>query len=238
MLRTLSSSKQIIAKTNGTTLEKHSLDTLNIINILIKYDNEFLKYKFNLLNLDFDNFKNDLKKATLFHDFGKASDIWQSLALDIDFEGNLPPHAPYSGFFMEFKNDDDAIPLLVASSHHSLLTDNSFSRNKYSNILFYEDYLENLAKNENHELNKFKDISYYFQRMRDYIKYTKYVRSLFPRLDSTIDIFFKLKYCLALLYLTMADGLSSYFEENETDINEEIIVEKFPSKLIFQNMII
>lgn len=97
MVRILCSYEKIIAKSNGTSLKKHTFDSVEVLDILLKSDMELLKNKTNLLNINLEIFLSDLKKATFFHDFGKSSDIWQSKAKEKN--RSLPPHAVYSGFF-------------------------------------------------------------------------------------------------------------------------------------------
>lgn len=228
MVKTLSSYNEILAKSNGVSLKEHSLDTVNIVEILLDSDRDFLKNKFDSLNLDFQKFEINLKKSSLFHDFGKASNIWQNKVRNHNYKEKLPPHAIYSGFFMFFRNEFEAIPLLSVSSHHSLLTDNSFGM-RSNNIEFNDDYLYDLANSKNFHLDKFENINVYFNRMRKYIEYTHDIRTLHPKNNIPIDIIYKMQYCLSLIYLTMADGLSSYFEDNSYEISEAEIFKKFPT---------
>ena len=129
---------------------------------------------------------------------------------------------------MSFRSDFEAIPLLSVSSHHSLLTNNSFQRN-LNNIKFKEDYLSDLASSKNFNLDKFENVNVYFKTMREYIVYSQDKRTLYPKNNVPFDIFYKMQYCLSLVYLTMADGLSSYFEDNSYEISEADIFKKFPS---------
>lgn len=222
----------ILAKSNGTSLKKHTCDAVKVLEILLNSDKTLLERRLKLLNYDnydFNRFCFNLKKAMVFHDFGKASDIWQDNILKI-VNGDkvyLPPHAIYSGFFLPL-DSKNFIPFLVIISHHSLLTNNSF--NKSLSLKFVENYLKDLAEINNFSLEKFDSVNDYFNSMRNFIR--KSQRLKFRKIyDSNvkINIFFKAIYCLSLIYLTNADALSSEIDSQNKILTEELVLNKFPS---------
>lgn len=222
----------VLAKSNGASLKKHTCDAVKVLEILLNSDKILLERRLGLLDYtdyDFNCFYLNLKKAMVFHDFGKASDIWQENILKIvDSEGGyLPPHAIYSGFFLplDFKN---FIPFLVVISHHSLLTNNSF--NKSLSLKFNEKYLKDLAEINNFSLDKFDSINNYFESMRNFIRrsYDLKFRKIYDS-NVKINIFFKAIYCLSLIYLTNADALSSEIDSQNKSLTKELILNKFPS---------
>lgn len=151
MVRILSSSEEILAKFNVTSLKNHSLDSLKILEILIESNENLLKNWSKLLKIsDLDYFLNNIKKSGFFHDFGKASYKWQNAIKESEYENKkLPPHAFYSGFYLPFNNIEDSIPLLSVISHHSLLTEKSFGSNLDYKTKFHKDYLEEITTNQN-----------------------------------------------------------------------------------------
>ncbi len=240
MVRILSSYENIFAKSNGTSLKKHSVDTVKIMYILIESNKKLLENKFYFLEINYNEFIENLKKAAFFHDFGKSSNFWQEKIkiLMNGGETRLPPHAFYSGFFLlPSTNPMDFITLLTIISHHSLLTDNSF-KNINCNINFDENYLENILIDEKFYLNKFSSLGDYENFLLNFKKNSKYpnIRNLFDK-DKQINLFFKARYSLLLSFLTTADGLSSEFEENNLEINFNNILDVFPSpKHIFNQI--
>ena len=228
----MSSYENIFAKSNGTSLKKHSFDTFKIIDILIESNKKLLENKFYLLDINYNEFIEYLKKAAFFHDFGKSSNLWQEKIkiLMNDGETRLPPHALYSGFFLLPSNNAmDYLTLLTTISHHSLLTDNSFKNINY-NINFNENYLENILIDEKFYLNKFSSLGNYTNFLLNFKENSKKpnIRNLFDK-DKQINLFFKAKYSLLLSFLTTADGLSSEFEENNLEINFNTILDVSPS---------
>jgi CRISPR-associated endonuclease/helicase Cas3 len=237
MVKILSSYDEIIAKTNGTSLKKHSCDSHNILKILLESNKELFENWSKLNNVDLNIFLNNLEKATYAHDFGKATDKWQENALQIEEGGKLklPPHAIYSGYFLsKVKNPDDWICLLSCISHHSLLTENSF--NSIQQIEYYDEYLNDLINKKSFNFKKIDSLNKYFKilrKFRDDSQYSKF-RSIF---EKDINILFKAKYCLMLSYLTRADGLSSSFEENSEKISKYTVLERFPNSLSIYNKV-
>ena len=142
MMVKILSSYDIIAKSDGTSLMKHSFESYKISEFLLESNKQMLENWSKLLNINnLDIFLFNIKKSVLFHDFGKATDNWQEEVNEIEFNEKrfLPPHAPYSGFYFKF-DSENIIPLLAAISHHSLLTENSFNNLDY-NVNFYEEYI-------------------------------------------------------------------------------------------------
>lgn len=228
----------IYAKSNGISLKKHSLDTLTIINIIIESNRKLLINKFDLLDLDYDEIIYNLRKCALFHDFGKSSVIWQDKIkiLMEDVETKLPPHALSSGFFLFPKTTMDFISLLAVISHHSLLTENSFKNYFFQDNDFNEDYLNNLVDENEFSLSKFESFHYYLAFLLNFkdSSYTPKNRGLYKK---QIDLLFKSKYSLLLSYLTLADGLSSNFEENDMEISKKDILDIHPSsEMIFNSV--
>lgn len=238
MVRILSSlNKNIIAKSNGTSLKKHSFDSLDITNILLKSHENLLYNRSNLLKINsLDQFLNIIRISTLFHDFGKGTDIWQKKVHENKENNHLPAHAIYSGFYLPRKEENDFIALFSVISHHTLLTDNSFGEKLKGDYNFYENYLESIVKEKKFKLNHdFKKNNYINDLIR--LKNASQYPNLRGYKDKTFDIFFKAKYTLCLSYLTTSDGLSSYFEENNLFINEETILNSNPSPNIIINEI-
>ncbi len=230
MVRILCSYEDIYAKTNGTSLKEHSLDSLEVVNILIESNEKLIKNKLNLLGFDYDELIFNLKKSTFFHDFGKATFDWQEKLLYITAynEGHLPPHAIYSGFFLLPNNLTETISLFSVISHHSLLTENSFEGNLNYSIGFYEDYLINLIQDSEYNLNKFDSMSNYLNFIKNF-KVTSHSPKIRGLYNNQINLLFKAKYCFLLHYISLADGLSSEFEEYNKTISEELINDVMPS---------
>lgn len=227
----------IIAKSNGTSLKKHSLDSYKIMEILIHHNEKLLKNRLKFLNIDeFDVFFENMKKASIFHDFGKSSFKWQNTAKN-NLDLILPPHAFYSGYFLKpLKSYFDMITLLAVISHHSLLTENSFTGSIDSNAQFYEESLQDIISKTNFRINKFNNISVYKKSLLKFKTDSQLLknRSLY---NKKINLYFKSYYSLILTFLTMSDSLSSEFEEKNQGISKNLIMEKYPSSsLIYENI--
>lgn len=231
MVRVLYSYDEVIAKSDGTSLKNHILDSVNVLDILLDLNMDLLKNRAKLLGMNLDLFLSNLRKATFFHDFGKVSDKWQLKARENPV--SLPPHAVYSGFFLSFtKNPNNLIPFLALTSHHSLLTENSFGNNLNRNIKFNEDYLLNLANSNNFYLEKFDSLDIYLKSMQNFIIRSqsndfRNIKKISEKI--IIDVLFKAEYCLSLSYLTISDGLASKFEGDAENINKSEIVNRYPS---------
>lgn len=232
MVNTLCSYDDIIAKDDGTSLKQHSLDSLEVLEILLKSNEKLLKNWANLLNINnLDNYLDNVKKSTFFHDFGKATEKWQESVRNLDESNNhLPPHAIYSGFYLFFQNKDDFFPLFSAISHHSLLTENSFGYSLDYNAKFFDEYLENLIGQKEFKCFKFNSINEYLIQLNNFKNKCQdsNLRSLYS-LNKDINLLFKAKYALNLSYLTMSDGLSSGFEKDNKLIIKENILDVYPS---------
>ena len=160
-----------------------------------------------------------------FHDFGKGTLKWQKEALNED--PHLPPHAPYSGYFL-LQNEKDICSLLACISHHSLLTESSFDRVPYPDR-FDEEYLNQLANEFNYNISFDKSWKNYFENLKNYK-----INSQYPKFrnkwNNQIDTKFKSRYCLMLSYLTASDGIASKIEEeNLLDNVDKNLKKWFPS---------
>ena len=219
------SSYEAIAKSNGTTLKEHTEDSLRISNYLISANKDLLENWSKLNNVDIDSIFKSIRSATIFHDFGKGVLKWQEEALKED--SHLPPHAPYSGYFL-LQNDEDICSLLACISHHSLLTESSFERVPYPDR-FNEEYLNQLANEFNYTISFDKYWKNYFENLKKYK-----INSQYPKFrnkwNNQIDTKFKAKYCLILSYLTASDGIASKIEEeNLLDKVDKNLKKWFPS---------
>ncbi len=231
MVKTLCSYDDIIAKEDGTSLKQHSLDSLEVLEILLESNEKLLKNWANLLNINnLDYFLNNIKKSAFFHDFGKATEKWQEYVRNLDENNNhLPPHAVYSGFYLFFNNKDDLFPLFSAISHHSLLTENSFGSSLDYNAKFFDEYLENLINQKEFKCFKFNSVNEYLIQLDNFKNGCQdNLRSLYS-LNKDINLLFKAKYALNLSYLTMSDGLSSGFEKENKLIIAENVLDVYPS---------
>ncbi len=230
--------ENILAKSNGTSLKKHSLDSLIILNILIKSNEKLYRNRCKLLGVDYDDLFINLKTSVFFHDFGKATLDWQDKLnyLMSNHEGALPPHAIYSGFFLKPSNFSEFVSLLSVISHHTLLTENSFEGKLNYSIKFYEDYLISLTKEHNFYWNKFDSISDYLNFMKNF-KSKSHLPKLRGWYDKQINLLFKAKYCFFLTNISLADGLSSEFEDNVETFSERNILDKIPPSNVIYNEI-
>lgn len=243
MMVKILSSYDIIAKSDGTSLMKHSFESYKISEFLLESNKQMLENWSKLLNINnLDIFLFNIKISALFHDFGKATDKWQEEVKEIEFNEKkfLPPHAPYSGFYFKF-DFENIIPLLAAISHHSLLTENSFNNLDY-NVNFYEEYIEEIIDNvdlicKEDSLKNFNSVNQYVNTLKNFKLNSQRLqnRDLFS--NKMINLLFKAKYSLNLSYLISSDGLSSYFEENNLDIDEDYILNHYPSSSLIYNKI-
>lgn len=238
----------IIAKSDGTSLINHTFDSIKVLDIILKNNHDLLVNRFNLLKKDFDLFEFNLKKSVIFHDFGKATYNWQNKIRNCN-NSKLPPHAPYSGYFLSIMgNPQNLIPLLLVSSHHSLLTENSF-KNLNINVKYNEKYLIELINEYNSKfgnyvnnelrLEKFDSIVEYFEIMKNFIIQSQHLnhRRIVPLNNELITLFFKFEYALSLSLLTTSDGLSSHFEEVNEKISERKVNDIYPSpNIIFDTI--
>ncbi|WP_298523153.1 CRISPR-associated endonuclease Cas3'', partial [uncultured Methanobrevibacter sp.] len=186
---------EVFAKSNGISLKTHSLDTLKIMNIIIKANLKLLNNRLNLLGINSEEFISNLRICALFHDFGKSSNLWQSKNQML-MSGNkikLPPHAVYSGFFFMPKSTMDFISLLTIISHHSLLTENSFQNINY-NMAFNENYLKDILQENELIYAKFPSLNTYFRELNKFKDKTPNSKDLY---NNQINLLFKTKYCLS-----------------------------------------
>lgn len=222
-------SSDIYAKSNEITLQKHSENVLEVLNIILENDEILLKNKFNG-ELDFEFFKNSMSRAVFFHDFGKATEEWQyAIKKIIDGENiKTPPHAFFSGYFLKPSNTKDVFPMLAVLSHHSLMTNNSFKHISV-NVNLYEDYIEELSKLKNFNLEKFDDLGSYKNYLIRMIESTNNMdnRSLYK--NTLINLSFKRYYCYYLSYLTLCDNIASFFEKNYNTFDKNQIIDYYPS---------
>ncbi len=243
MVKTLSS-YEVLAKSDGcTTLDRHTEDCKSVLHYFLSTNKEVLKNWCNHNRIDFDKFQLGAELATHYHDFGKATKKWQEEARNE--ESNLPPHAPYSGYFLLQENkckdlDDCIIPFLTAISHHSLLTESSWSNLGYPSEFFFE-YLKEFNKKSGFTLPSINlPWTDYFKWFKDYQKNCQ--RSEFRTVwgeNKPINTIFKAKYCLMLSLLTTSDGIASRFEEENIPKSDRSnkLKEWFPSpKMVYEKI--
>lgn len=224
-------SSKIIAKSNGTSLEQHIDDCKKIMDVFLESKEKLLKNKLKSLDKEYDLFIKNIYKSVIFHDFGKATNQWQEKCKQ---EDNLPIHALFSGYFLSIiKKNSNLIPLLVVISHHSILSENSFSCNLNNELNFNEDviaYITGLAKKYGFNINKYDNLNNYINKLNKFKERSQHPkhRSLENK-ESIINIFFKAEYCLMLTYLTKIDGLASCYEDKNKKINLNEIKNRFLS---------
>lgn len=199
---------EAIAKSNGTTLKEHTEDTLRILDYLISVNKDLLENWSKLNSADITSILKGIRSATTFHDFGKGTLKWQGEALKEN--PHLPPHAPYSGYFL-LQNEKDICSLLACISHHSLLTESSFDRLPYLNS-FDEEYLNQLANEFNYKISFTESWITYFERLKKFKRDSQLLKFR-NKWNNQIDTKFKARYCLMLSYLTASDGIASKIEE-------------------------
>ncbi|KAF5050594.1 hypothetical protein DSECCO2_427880 [anaerobic digester metagenome] len=220
------SSYETIAKSNGTTLKKHTEDALDISNYLISSNKAVLENWGKLNEIDVSLLEENIHSALFFHDFGKGAIKWQEEALKN--EPHLPPHAPYSGYFL-FQNEGDFCSRLACISHHSLLTEYSFDKVPYPGS-FNEKYLMEFATKNNYKISLNVPWANYFEGLKKF-KISSQSPNFRNKWNNQIDTKFKAKYCLILSYLTTSDGIASKIEEENTlglDVTN-ILTKWFPS---------
>jgi len=219
------SSYEAIAKSNGTTLKEHTKDSLRILDYLISTNKDLLENWSKLNRFDINSIVKCIQSAMTFHDFGKGTLKWQKEALKE--EPHLPPHAPYSGYFL-FQNENNICSLLACVSHHSLLTESSFERVPYPDS-FNEKYLNQLADEFNYNISFDKSWKNYFENLKKF-KRDSQLPKFRNKWNNQIDTKFKAKYCLILAYLTASDGIASKIEEeNLLNKTSENLKRWFPS---------
>ncbi len=219
------SSYEAIAKSNGTTLKEHTEDSLRISNYLISANKDLLENWGKLNNVDIDSIFRCIRSAMTFHDFGKGTLKWQEEALKK--EPHLPPHAPYSGYFL-LQNEKDFCSILACISHHSLLTESSFEGIPHP-ADFDEEYLDRLANEFDYNISFNKSWSNYFENIKKF-KRDSQLPKFRNKWNNQIDTKFKAKYCLILSYLTTSDGIASKIEEEDLlNKTNENLKKWFPS---------
>lgn len=208
------SSYKTIAKSNGTSLKKHTENALNVSNYLISSNREILENWGKLNKINIDLLLNEIHSAIFFHDFGKGAVKWQEEALKE--EPHLPPHAPYSGYFL-LQNETDFCSHLACISHHSLLTESSFNNVRYPKD-FNKEYLTKFATENNYKVSFDIPWENYFESLKNFKKDSQSL-NVRNKWNNQIDTYFKAKYCLILSYLTTSDGIASKIEEDSSDTN-------------------
>lgn len=245
-MKTLSSYK-ILAKSDGcTTLDQHTEDCTSVLHYLLSTNKEVLKNWCNRNGVDFEKFQLGAELATHYHDFGKATEKWQEEARKE--VSHLPPHAPYSGYFLSQENkckdlDDCIIPFLTAISHHSLLTESSWSNLEYPSEFTRErlEHLKEFNKKSGFTLpSLYRHWNDYFELFRGYQKNCQRseFRSLWDK-NKPINTLFKARYCLMLSLLTTSDGIASRFEEDNISKSDRSnkLNEWFPSpKMVYEKI--
>ncbi|ATZ60993.2 MAG: CRISPR-associated helicase Cas3' [Methanosarcinales archaeon Met12] len=233
---------EVLAKSDGrTTFDQHSKDCEFVLNYLLSTNKEVLKKWCNRNKIAFGKFQSGTRLAMHYHDFGKVTRKWQEEARKE--KPNLPPHAPYSGYFLIQDNKyelSDETPLLTAISHHSLLTESSWSTLGYPSEFLLE-YLKEFNEKSNFTLPPLNlSQSDYFKQLKEYQKDCQ--RPTFRTLwdeNKQINTTFKAKYCLMLSLLVTSDGIASKFEEEQIRGSKRTnkLKEWFPSpKMIYEKI--
>lgn len=128
------------------------------------------------------------------------------------------------------------MPLLLSTSHHSLLTENSFGNSLIKDSIKFDiEYLSNLISLTDFSFHEFDSIKDYIKSMQEFLRRSQDLqfRNIIKTSDKIfIDAVFKARYCLSLSYLIASDGLASGFEERGVIINKETILNKYPSSKI------
>jgi len=239
-VRILSSCK-ILAKCledKEVTLEAHTDDSKEALREIFSRYSDLIKNWCEKNNVQYNTFKRGIELAIHYHDFGKASRGWQNKCREVrnGKNVNLPPHAPYSGYFFvdELKNYHREglfrfIPFLVTVSHHSLLVEGSWDSLK-TNVSFYTDLLKKY-NNECNISNKLKNWKIgMYKNWLERIK-NKLQRNKNPKIEgeNAVNTQFKAEYAIMLSLLTIADNVASEFEESKKETIEEIVDNKLPS---------
>lgn len=239
-MRILSSCK-ILAKCledKEVTLEEHTDDSKEALQEIFSRYSSLLKNWCEKNDVPYNTFKKGVELSTYYHDFGKASETWQKRCRKIKNgkDVNLPPHAPYSGYFFadELKNYDRKdffkfIPFLVTVSHHSLLVEGSWDGLK-TNVSFYTDVLSKY-KHENNISNDLEDwkigtYKNWLKRIKDKLQRNK---NLKIEGENAVNTQFKAEYALMLSLLTTADNVASESEETNKKSINDIFDEKLPN---------
>jgi len=209
------SSCKLMAKSNGkTTLGDHIKDCQTVADFYLSDYQEIIKNWCKSLDLQFEDFVENLKVAIHYHDFGKGTIKWQA---EIEKENpNFPVHAPFAGYFI-FQEGKKNLPALLSSiSHHSLLTDetgNQFQR--WLNVKFYENELNEINNSFNRKDDlQFNQIAEYFNKIfLNQIK--KLYRENWKNYNNVINVKFKAQYCLYLFLVCISDILASKYENTD-----------------------
>jgi len=222
------SSYEVWGKTSGISLLKHTEDCKKVLKYIIDNHKIVLRNWCNRNNRNFDDFLRNLELAIHYHDFGKATEEWQKVARLIanGEKKGLPPHAPYSGYFLiqddiytniQNENVSSYIPLLVCVSHHSLLTDYSW-KNLSKLGDFHKEYLQKYNEETNHnKLNFDRSWQNYIGGLRRFQRDSQNQKFRGLSKDKRINTRFKAEYCLMLSLITATDGIASDLEEKNTD---------------------
>lgn len=229
------SSYKTIAKSNGTSLKKHTEDALIISNYLISSNKEILQNWGELNGIEIRPLLKEIHTAIFFHDFGKGAVKWQKEAYKE--EPHLPPHASYSGYFL-LQNETDFCSHLACISHHSLLTESSFNNVPYPKD-FNKEYLTKFAIENDYKISFDIPWENYFGSLKNFKKKSQSL-DVRNKWNNQIDTYFKAKYSLILSYLTTSDGIASKIEEENipnTDLNS-ILTKWFPSPVDIYRRII
>ena len=209
------SSWKLMAKSNGkTTLVDHINDCLTVADFYISNYKDVIKSWCRDLDLEFENFIENLKVAIHYHDFGKGTIKWQS---ESEKENpNFPIHAPFAGYFI-FQEIKKNLPALLSSiSHHSLLTDETGNKFQiWLNVKFYENELNEINNSFNRKDNlQFNQIAEYFNKIfLNQIK--KLPRENWQNYNNVINVKFKAQYCHYLFLICISDILASKYEDTD-----------------------
>ena len=207
---------KIYAKSNKTTLLEHIEDCQKIADFLINDQKKILQKYCQKINIDFEKFKDNLSIAIHYHDFGKATLKWQERLKQKS--PKLPMHAPLAGYFIWQEMKKNIPSLLASSSHHSLLTDNSWINLNYGDFNFLKDELTNLnkIKGRKQDIN-FDILPTYFQN------FCIRLRNIEKGINKEWNEKFKSQYSIYLFFIGLADSIASGFEEKkDKDIHDTI----------------
>lgn len=221
----------IWAKDDGTPLLQHNKDIHTVRKIITENIEPVINQKFRNYNDLFD----DLEIVCHYHDYGKATLKWQDEIRKK--HKKLPPHSIWSGYFVAHQIQKDGkqnhIPVWSSVSHHSLLTNDSFSKNP--EVEFIEDFLKQehnqRSKNIPLSLTRKQKLKYLgnLKRIKDNLNHSNF-RGQWDDPNKEINVFYKAKYCLLLYLLCLSDSLASKAEENSITIDKNYIAKFCPSQ--------
>lgn len=226
----------------------HTTDCIEVLNHLISSNSAVIKNWCKRNGRDYSEFIRGLRLSMHYHDFGKATDKWQT-EIRKDYP-RLPNHAAHSGYFLMLDpNSGDLksqLPFFFAViSHHSLLTDQSWSRLPPPSAFDYG-YLNSFNINSGYSTKPLEHPCNP-EMFNNYCEWFKELRRKFEENSNRskwddskiINTRFKAEYCLALSLISTSDSLASMFEEKGMDSEERhlFLKKEFPSpEKLFEEM--